>query len=357
MAVTAYGSITPSQAAYSAKVLLERAVPFLILEQIGQMKPLPANNTKTLNFRRHKLSSVSTHVGANGEVLTAGSLTAFALSEGVTPSELGTTMQNVDVTLSQYGAVVGVTDVTENTHIDDVLTEYMGILGETAGQVVEAMRWLGISGDVSVNTFLAGSVGNEASIVAPFGAAELRAAVRSIRANHGRPITKVVKSDVRYGTQSCEPSFVAICHSDLEGTIRKQLGANFTPVADYGANMTPLQGEFGNFENIRFLSSTLLGKRANAGAAVGTAVNLHSDNGTNVNLYDVMVFGADAWAGIALKGEFAVTPTMVRATPSDSDPLAQRSRAGFKTMQAVKVLQPAHIKKIVTGALKDSQLA
>lgn len=356
MAVTAYGSITPTQAAYSAKTLLERAIPFLILEQIGQMKPLPANNTKTINFRRHKLSAVANQVGANGEVLTAGNLTAFALAEATTPTELGTTMQNVDVTLAQYGAVVGISDITEETHIDDVLTEYMGILGENAGQVIEAMRWLGIVGDVSVNVFLAGSVAGEANIVAPFGAAELRAAVRSIRNNHGRPITKVVKSDVRYGTQACEPSFVAVCHSDLEGTIRKQLGTNFTPVADYGSNMTPLQGEFGNFENIRFLSSTLLGKRANAGATVAAAPNLHSDGGANVNLYDVLVFGADAWAGVALKGEFAVTPTMVRATPTDSDPLAQRSKAGYKTMQAVKVLQPAHIKKIVTGSLKDSQL-
>lgn len=356
MAVTAYGSITPTQAAYSAKTLLERAIPFLILEQIGQMKPLPANNTKTINFRRHKLSAVANQVGANGEVLTAGNLTAFALAEATTPTELGATMQNVDVTLAQYGAVVGISDITEETHIDDVLTEYMGILGENAGQVIEAMRWLGIVGDVSVNVFLAGSVATENLIVAPFSAAELRASVRSIRNNHGRPITKVVKSDVRYGTQACEPSFVAICHSDLEGTIRKQLGANFTPVADYGSNMTPLQGEFGNFENIRFLSSTLLGKRANAGATVAAAPNLHSDNATNVNLYDVLVFGADAWAGVALKGEFAVTPTMVRANPTDSDPLAQRSKAGYKTMQAVKVLQPAHIKKIVTGSFKDSLL-
>jgi len=142
----------------------------------------------------------------------------------------------------------------------------------------------------------------------------------------------------------------------MEGTIRKQLGGNFTPVADYGSNMTPLQGEFGNFENIRFLSSTFLGKRPNAGGLAATHTNLHSDNGTNVNLYDVLVFAADAWAGVALKGEYAVTPSMIRATPSDSDPLAQRSKAGYKTMQAVKVLQPAHIKKIVTGALKDSQL-
>jgi N4-gp56 family major capsid protein len=238
----------------------------------------------------------------------------------------------------------------------------MGILGENAGQVVEAMRWIGISGGVSGTYLCQDTVGvaasTEALIKIPVTASELRAAVRSIRGNHGRPITKVVKSDVRYGTRACEPSFVAVMHSDLEGTIRKQLGANFTPVADYGSNMTPLQGEFGNFENIRFLSSTLLGKRSSpsTAATIAASPNLLSDDAVRVNLYDILVFGADAWAGIALKGEYAVTPTMIRATPTDSDPLAQRSKAGYKTMQAVKVLQPAHIKKIVSGAYKDSQL-
>lgn len=359
---TAYGSITPTQAAYSAKTLLERAIPFLILEQIGQMKPLPANNTKTINFRRHKLTAVANSVGAQGEALQA---ITFALTEGTTPTELAVSMANVDVTLGQYGAVVGITDVVDDTHIDDVLTEYMGILGENAGQVIEQMRWEAIRGDGGVNVILAGGVATEALIVAPFSTGELRAAVRSVRASHGRPITKVVKSDIRYGTQAVEPAFVAVVHTDMEGTIRKNLGANFTPVADYGSGASVLQGEFGNFENVRFLSTSLLGKRPNGslnGAAstsalIAGAPNLHSDNAVNVNLYDVILFAADAWGGIALKGEFAVTPTMIRATPSESDPLAQRSKAGYKTMQACKVLQAAHIKKIVTGAFKDSQLS
>ena len=67
--------------------------------------------------------------------------------------------------------------------------------------------------------------------------------------------------------------------------------------------------------------------------------------------------GSDAWAGVALKGEYAVTPTLVRAKPRESDPLAQRSKAGFKTMQGAIVTQPAHTCKIVCGALKDSLLA
>ena len=70
----------------------------------------------------------------------------------------------------------------------------------------------------------------------------------------------------------------------------------------------------------------------------------------------MLIFGADAWCGAALKGEFAVTPTLVRAKAVESDPLAQRSKAGMKTMQGAKVTQPAHIVKLVCGALKDTLL-
>ena len=197
-------------------------------------------------------------------------------------------------------------------------------------------------------------VGIEASIVAGLLKADLRAALRSIRANHGRPISQIIKSDVRWGTEAVEAAYVAIVHSDLEGTIRDTFGSSFTPVADYGSGAKVMQGEFGNFENIRFISTALLGKRVGTTGfpTVAAAPTLLSDNGTHANLYDVIVFAADAWIGVALKGEHAVHPTMVSAKPSDSDPLGQRRKCGYKTMQNAKVTQVAHVKRIVCGALK-----
>ena len=340
---TAYGSINPTQAAYSSKELLKRALPYLVLEQFGNMKPLPANNTRSIDFRRHKLPVPTSAAG-------------FVLTEGTTPSDQVATMESYTLQLTQYGAILSTTDVVQETHIDDVLKEYMGILGENAGQVIELMRWAALTSEVSINVILANSVASEALITTALSKKELRMALRSIRANFGRPISQVVKSDVRFGTQSCEPSYVAIVNSDLEGTIREQLGANFTPVADYGSSASPLQGEFGNFENIRFISTALLGKRVGTTGfpTVAAAPTLLSDNGTHANLYDVLVMASDAWVGVALKGEFAVHPTMVNATPSDSDPLGQRRKCGYKTMQGAKVTQAAHIKKIVCGALKEA---
>ena len=337
-----YGDITPTQAAHSAKELLKRAIPYMVLEQIGNLKALPSNSTKTINFRRHKLPIPTTAAGN-------------VLAEGTTPVSKVATMENVDLTLVQYGAVLETTDVVEDTHIDNVLSEYMGLLGENAGQVIELMRWEALVSGTAANVILAGGAANEAAITGALLKVDLRAALRSIRANHGRPISQIIKSDVRFNTESVEAAYVAIVHSDLEGTIRDTFGASFTPVADYGSGAKIMQGEFGNFENIRFISTALLGKRVGATAAwptVAAAGNLLSDNGTHANLYDVIVFAADAWIGVALKGEHAVHPTMVSAKPSDSDPLGQRRKCGYKTMQNAKVTQVAHVKRIVCGALK-----
>lgn len=351
--MSAFGDLSITQAAYSAKKLLEHATPYCILQQTGQMKPLPGNSTKTLSMRRYKFAVNTNKFSALGVPVSAS---GFELTEGVTPAQLDIAVDNFDLTLKQYGLVTGVTDVVDEAHIDPVLSEIYGSLGEASGPIVEMMQWEAIRTG-STNVKLAGGVGSESAIVAALSLGELRAAVRNLRGNHARFITSVVKSDVRWGTQAIEPAFIAVIHSDLEGTIRKQFGDAFTPVARYGSGSTVLQGEFGKAENVRFLSSSLVGKRANVGAAVGTAVNLLSDNGTNVNLYDVIVLGANAWAGVALKGEYAVTPTLVRATPSESDPLAQRAKAGFKTMQGAIVTQPAHTVKIICGALKDNLLA
>lgn len=349
---TVFGDLTVTQAAHSAKKLLERATPYLVLQQTGDTRPLPSNSTKTLNMRRYKLAPNTGKFSALGVPL---SHTGFVLSEGVTPAAMDISVENFDLTLQQYGMVVSTSDVVDETHIDPVLDEIYGGLGEVSGPMIEYMQWEAVRTG-STNVRLAGGVGAEASIVAPVSIGEIRAAVRNLRANHARFITKTVKSDVRWGTQSIEPAFIAVINSDLEGTIRKQFGADFTPVSDYGAGATVLQGEFGKVENVRFVSSSIVGKRPNAGAAVGTATNLLSDNATNVNLYDIVIFGANAWCGVALKNEFAVVPTLVRAKPSESDPLGQRSKAGFKTMQGAIVTQPAHTVKIVCGALKDTLL-
>ena len=136
--MSAFGDLTITQAAYSARQLLERATPYCILQQTGQMKPLPGNNTKTISMRRYKFAVNTNKFSALGVPMTAS---GFELTEGVTPAQLDIAVENFDLTLKQYGLVTGVTDVVDDAHIDPVLQEIYGGLGEVSGPIVEMMQW------------------------------------------------------------------------------------------------------------------------------------------------------------------------------------------------------------------------
>jgi N4-gp56 family major capsid protein len=53
---------------------------------------------------------------------------------------------------------------------------------------------------------------------------------------------------------------------------------------------------------------------------------------------------------VALKGAFAVTPMVVNAKPSDSDPMAQRSHAAWKSLQTAVILNDAWMLRLEVAA-------
>ena len=108
----------------------------------------------------------------------------------------------------------------------------------------------------------------------------------------------------------------------------------FTPAEKYGT-ISPWENELGKIDDVRYVTSTIFEPWADAGGAKGTML---STSGTNADVYPVLYLGKDAYGIIALKGAYAVTPMVVNPMPSDSDPLAQRGHAGFKTMQTAVIL-------------------
>ena len=66
-----------------------------------------------------------------------------------------------------------------------------------------------------------------------------------------------------------------------------------------------------------------------------------STSGVKADVYPILFFGRDAYAVVALKGDFAITPIVVNPKPSDSDPLAQRGHVGWKAMQTAVILNDA----------------
>lgn len=313
MANTTYGDISPRTAAYAAKELLKRGIPYLVLEKFGQAKELPANNSKSIKFRRY----------------TALSTTPATLTEGVTPT--ATTLSHTDITanLSQYGDHIGLSDVILDTHEDDVLNESIDLCGEQAAQMIEKMRYGVLKAGTNVQ-YANGTARNQVNTA--LTSTVQQRALRALKRQNARPITKIVRSTANYGTEPVAPSYIGLIHPDLEGDVRAMTG--FTPAEKYG-QITPFENELGKVNDVRYLTSTIFEPFADAGGAKGTML---STSGTSADVYPVLYVGANAYGIVALKGLFAITPMVVNPKPSDSDPLAQRGHVAWKAMQTAVIL-------------------
>lgn len=341
-AVTIYGDISPRTAAYAVAELLKRGLPYLVLEKFGQTYPLPTNSTKVAKFRRYFLSGAT---GAAGDGNAASAFnTPLALTplvEGVTPSGKKLANQDYTVTLAQYGDYATITDVILDTHEDRVLQQMTEVLGESAAQTVETVRYNVLK--AGTNVFWANG-GVRTSVNTPVTLALQRSVTTALTRQNAKPITSVVKSTPNFRTEPIEAAFIGLVHPDLETDIRNMSG--FISTKQYGT-VTPWENEIGAVERVRYLSSTIFAPFADAGGAKGS---MRSTSGTYADVYPILYIARDAYGIVPLKGKNALTPMVVNPKPSPGDPLAQRGTVGWKTYQATVILQDAWMARLEVAA-------
>lgn len=338
-----YGDISPAVAAWSQVEMLKRAIPYMHFERFGQTYTLPTSSTDTAKFRRYYLAGATGSAGdGNPASVSATPLATTPLVEGVTPA--GRKLANVDYTvkLQQYGDYVTITDVVLDTHTDPVLKVATEMLGESAAQTVESVRYGVLK--AGTNVFRAGAVGSRGAIVAPPAIADIRRISTALNRQNARKIGLVQGSSPDQGTKSVEAAYFAVVHPDLETDLRSLAG--YKPVADYGTHQSPIEGEIGSFEQVRFLTSTLCAPYLGSG---GSNAALRSTAGA-VDVYPMLVFGRDAYGIVPLKGKSSMVPMVVNPKPAPGDPLSQRGSVGYKLYTGVVILQQAYMAVYEVGA-------
>jgi len=314
---TTTSNISNRTQAYAVAKLLMRALPLLVFEKFGQAYPLPMNSTTVAKFRRF-------------EALDA---TPNELTEGVTPTAKQLSVTDVTATLKQYGDLVIISDVVNDTNEDPVLDQAVEVLGEQAALMLEKMRFgILVAG---TNVFL-GNGTDRTDVNTEISVDLLRRVTRSLKAQNCRPITQIVKSTPSYGTQAVSPAFVAVCHSDVEASLRA-LGTSFTDVKNYGST-APFEGEIGAVEGVRFILSNVVTPWQGAGGSTSTMLA----TGGKADVYPILIFAKDAYGIVPLKGKTSITPTVLNpGVASKSDPLGQRGYVGWKAMQTAVILNQA----------------
>lgn len=331
MATTSYGSISQRTAAWAATEMLAHAEPELVLSKFGQAKPLPKNKADTVKFRRPIPFTVS----------------VAPLVEGVTPTAQAMSYEDISVQIQQYGAVTKITDKVNDLAEDPVLKDASMLSGEQAGQTVEKLIYGVIKGGTNV-FYDTKAHSSRATVDSKITLDRIRAVVRSLRANYGRPITSVLGGSVNYQTKPVEGGYIAFAHTDLEADIRGLAG--FVPVAQYGSRQPLCPGELGSVENVRFILSAFLDPFQAAGVAVGVT-GMIADDATNIDVYPVIFVAKEAYGLVPLKGKEAITPTVINPDePSKSDPLGQTGCVGWKTWFASVILNQNWIARLEVGA-------
>jgi N4-gp56 family major capsid protein len=347
--------IHPRTTAYVVRDLLKRGMPYLVFEKLGQAKMIPKNSSDTIKFRRYYLNG-ATFDDLSGDydgrftpaeywhdsdtasnmwdytTTNNGSNLGHVLAEGTTPDAIDLDSEDISATLVQLGDRTIITDKIADTHEDNVLQEAIEILGEQAAFVVERHRFGILQG--CTNLFYSGGT-SKVTVDEPVNKDFQRKVTRALKRNLAKPITKIVKSTVNYGTQAVAPAFVCVVHPDLEADIRDMSG--FKSAEDYGA--TAMENEIGTVEGVRYIASTVCQPSLGGGAS-GSSTYLN--DGSNYDIYPMVFLAKEAYGCVALKGANAITPMVVNpGTPSDSDPLGQRGHVAWKTYTSTVILNPA----------------
>lgn len=330
---TLYGDISPRTAAYAAATMLDRAYPAMCMSRFGQQQPIPKNKSGTVKFRRYNGFAPS----------------VVPLVEGVTPVADLINSTDVEATLKQYGRRVQISDVIQDTHEDPVLNEYTEILGEVAGQTMETICYNVLKG--GTNVLYSGSATSRATVAAKIDASALNRAIRQLKRQNAKTITKMLSGTDKVGTSPIRPSYIAFCHPDLQIDL-EALGTGWKNPAEY-ANSTPLlPNELGSYKDIRFLASTLYTPWLAAATSTGSQSAILS-NGAAVtgvgDVYPVIIMGENAFATISLAGTNAVTPMVSNPKVSDSDPMAQRAHVSFKMYATAAILNDAFMVRVECG--------
>ena len=118
-----YNDLSAEMKTFYDMRLLDEAGPALVHDQFGQKRPIPANNGKTIEFRKF------THLP---KALTP-------LTEGVTPDGQRLDTTYITATVAQYGDYITQSDILELTAIDNTIVEATKLLGQQAGITLDTV--------------------------------------------------------------------------------------------------------------------------------------------------------------------------------------------------------------------------
>lgn len=321
-----YGDLGVANGVYAETKMLEHAAPILVLNKLGDHKPMPKNASQVIRFKRPNVLPLAT----------------TAMTEGVRPNGVDFRYTRFNIPLQQYGSWAPITDIVVDLHEDPIGADLSKMMGEQAAETIEKVAYGTLIGGTNV---LWANGGARNAVNTFLTLSHIRQAVRTLMAARAKKITSILDGSTVVNSTPVEAAYVAICHTDIIASVRSIPG--FVPVAEYGQRKLLCDEEVGSIEDVRFIASPLFNSwpgSGTVGGAKGTgAAECISANGTNADVYPVIFLGQNAFGHIALKGNKeaggAIKPMLRNpGTPTFGDELGQQGSVSWKTYYTCAIL-------------------
>jgi|TARA_R100000458_G_scaffold8097_1_gene6381 N4-gp56 family major capsid protein len=299
---------------YFDKKLLEQTLKNIVLDQFAYKAPLPAKiGSKDVKFFRYPESDTT-----DIDALTEGTAPAAADYKRLE-------LESVSCTLTQYGQVVGITDLLSAVELFNHMEQATIQNGQDAALKVDEILRNKLGSDVTgkqkrfAGAAAGGAYGDVGGTDDAMTALDILDASTNLRVNNARTsngyFTAVMAPEVARDLMNDDDWLEASKYGDVDQLYR---------------------GEAGRYMGVRVVTTTNP-FRSNAQYTYNAA-------GTK---FSTFVVGDQAYGGVNLSTMSAYSPKMIISQGADkSDPLAQLTTVGFKFYYGCEVLQASHLVEI-----------
>ena len=332
---TASTGITNSLQAFFSKELLKQIVQNIVLEQFAKKQALPekAGKNSVRFFRYVEPNTTDIKSLSEGDGHTSNTAWAKGAYKEMT-------LEYVDVTLSQYGQVIGISDLLTAQELFNHLEQATTVNGQDAALHLDTKIAYTLGDDTSITggtTITSNKINRFAGASAYYTAAptssqvmtglELLDTATALKVNNA-PTTN------GYYTAVADPRVLRDLQNDSDWISSRH----------YGDPEAIMKGEVGRYAGIRCIETTNAYQTQH-----GTGAARVTYNGSG-GVYSTFVFGDQAFGTVDLASQSPYAPKMqIAQGPDKTDPLAQLTTVGFKTYYGQKILQPKFLAQVYSG--------
>ncbi len=326
-------------------MMLETAMFEEDLSSAGDTVQMQKNSGKTYKWKRFLLPS-----GTDNVWIAAGGDDEFVdqhkTAEGVTPQAESVTSTIITAVPIQYSCLYSYTNEVAELYEDDIPAQEV----EFAGQRIRLVRQMHNYGKLkaATNAFYAGG-SSTATVAGVISKALLDKVKRDLKRFYCKPQYKALSSGPNYAVYPIQAAYPVYAHTDLESDIRALPG--FKDVSEYGVQKPLSPNEIGSFGQFRFILAPELTYYPGGGVVVASAPTLKADDSTNVDVYPMIVLGANAFKQVALRGMNSIDANHIPHGVRDkSDPGGQRGYVWASTWHAAEITNQDWMAVVEVGA-------